>query len=131
MEHIIRNKFKERPRGLKLVGYILAGISLAVLFAFLFGYFVMLLWNWLMPVIFGLPCINYWQAVGIIVLARLIFGGFGHGHDSHKKHNKPWLKDCCDDEKTKKWKYYHEYWKEEGEDGFNKFVVRKNRESEE
>jgi hypothetical protein len=127
MEHIIRNKFKDRPKGLKLFGYILAGISIAVLFAFLFGYFAMLLWNWLMPEIFGLTTISYWQAVGLIVLARLIFGGFGHGGNGSKKHKKHWAKECCDDEKTKKWKYYHDYWKEEGEDQFNEYVERKQK----
>jgi len=126
MQHIMRNRFKERPKGIKLVGYIIAGISIAVLFAFLFGYFAMLLWNWLMPLIFGLPLINYWQAVGLIVLARLIFGGFGHGGNGNKSHKKKWSKDCCDDEKMKKWKYYNDYWKEEGEQQFNEYVDRKN-----
>jgi hypothetical protein len=41
---------------------IFGGIILAVAMAFLFGYFVMLLWNWLMPVLFGLKIITYWQA---------------------------------------------------------------------
>jgi hypothetical protein len=41
--------------------------------AFLTGFVVMVLWNWLMPVIFGLPEITYWQAYGLIVLAQLIF----------------------------------------------------------
>lgn len=126
MQHIMRNKFKERPRGIKLVGYIIAGISLAVLFAFLFGYFAMLLWNWLMPTLFGITIINYWQAVGLIVLARLIFGGFGHGGTGSKSYKKKWSKDCWNDEKTKKWKYYNDFWKEEGEHRFNEYVEKKD-----
>ncbi len=42
-----------------------------------FSAIVMLLWNWLMPVLFGLSAINYWQALGIFILARILFGGFG------------------------------------------------------
>jgi len=38
---------------------------------------VMLLWNWLMPTIFGLTSICFWQALGILVLCRLLFGSFG------------------------------------------------------
>lgn len=34
---------------------------------------VMLLWNWLMPVIFGLTTIGYWQAVGLMILSALLF----------------------------------------------------------
>lgn len=45
---------------------------------------VMLLWNALLPVIFGISVINYWQAAGLIVLSRLLFGGFGKfGHKNH------------------------------------------------
>jgi hypothetical protein len=43
-----------------------------------FAAVTMLLWNWLMPAIFGLPLLSYWQATGILVLARLLFGGIGH-----------------------------------------------------
>jgi hypothetical protein len=41
-----------------------------------FGAVVMLLWNALVPTIFGLAVINFWQALGLLVLARLFFGGF-------------------------------------------------------
>lgn len=44
-----------------------------------FSAVVMLLWNWLMPSIFGLISINFWQALGLIALARILFGGFGLG----------------------------------------------------
>lgn len=35
---------------------------------------IMLLWNWLMPDIFGLTTINFWQALGICFLSSCIFG---------------------------------------------------------
>lgn len=44
---------------------------------------IMLLWNALLPAIFtGVGIINYWQSAGLIILCRLLFGGFpfGHGH---------------------------------------------------
>lgn len=41
------------------------------------GFVVMELWNWLMPAIFDLTIISYWQALGLLVLGKLIFGGFG------------------------------------------------------
>ncbi len=41
------------------------------------------LWNSLMPGIFHLPLINYWQAAGLLILARLLFGFGGH-HRSHQ-----------------------------------------------
>ena len=42
-----------------------------------FGQAVLQLWNWLMPAIFGLPALTFWQAVGLLALGRIIFGGFG------------------------------------------------------
>jgi hypothetical protein len=42
-----------------------------------FGAVVMLLWNILVPGIFGVASINFWQALGLLALARLLFGGFG------------------------------------------------------
>ncbi|GHV06605.1 hypothetical protein FACS189416_7300 [Bacteroidia bacterium] len=43
-----------------------------------FSAVTMLLWNWLMPCIFGLTIINFWQALGLLAFARILFGGFGH-----------------------------------------------------
>ena len=37
---------------------------------------VMLLWNWLMPVIFGIKTITYLQAGGLLVLSKILFGKF-------------------------------------------------------
>lgn len=40
---------------------------------------VLLLWNALMPVIFHLPEITFWQALGLLVLSKILFGGFRGG----------------------------------------------------
>jgi|TARA_B100000035_G_scaffold97483_1_gene82682 hypothetical protein len=34
----------------------------------------MLLWNWLMPVIFGLPAIGYFKSIGLIIISRMLIG---------------------------------------------------------
>jgi len=41
-----------------------------------FSFVIMSLWNWLMPGLFGLHLIGFWQAVGILVLSKILFGGF-------------------------------------------------------
>jgi hypothetical protein len=60
------------------------GIAIAVTVGvFLLGYVTMQLWNWLIPTIFtGAVVINYWQAMGILVLSKILFGGF-HGRGRH------------------------------------------------
>jgi len=50
-----------------------------VLFTAIGGGVVMLLWNWLAPALFGLRLITFWQALGLLALCRILFGGFGLG----------------------------------------------------
>jgi hypothetical protein len=56
-----------------------AAIAGMVLFAFVGGEIVRLLWNWLLPPLFGVREVTFWQALGLLVLCRILFGGFGHG----------------------------------------------------
>src|SRR5882762_7340596 len=63
--------------------WILRGMKFAVfaaVFVTLFSFVVMRLWNWLMPALFGWHLITFWQAVGILVLSKILFGGFRGGH---------------------------------------------------
>ncbi len=51
-----------------------------VLFTSIGGEVVHLLWNWLLPPLFGWRQITFWQALGLLALCRILFGGFGfHG----------------------------------------------------
>ena len=49
---------------------------------------VMLLWNALLPDIFGITTITFWQALGILILSKILFGGFGPGKGDHHKHHR-------------------------------------------
>ena len=53
-----------------------------VVFIAIGGEVVMLLWNWLAPTLFGLRQITFWQALGLLALCRILFGGFGLGGGS-------------------------------------------------
>jgi hypothetical protein len=55
---------------------VLLVLPAAALFLALIGYVVMSLWNGLTPALFGWKMISYWQAVGLIILSRMLFGGF-------------------------------------------------------
>lgn len=85
-----------KAKGFKMV---LFGIAILALFTTV----VMLLWNALIPAVFGLEAINFWQALGLFALARILFGGFGlfgkgmmmhgamHGKGGNPIHDK-WMK---------------------------------------
>jgi hypothetical protein len=49
------------------------------LFLFIGGEVVMHLWNWLLPPLFGWRTLGFWQALGLLALCRILFGGHG-GH---------------------------------------------------
>jgi len=47
------------------------------LFIAIGGEVVRLLWNWLLPTLFAFRQITFWQALGLLVLCRILFGGLG------------------------------------------------------
>ncbi len=75
----MRKRFRELRLPLKIL-IVLGMIAAAAGFTFLFGLFVMLLWNWLMPDIFGLPRIDYWHAWGLVLLSHVLFKSWGGRH---------------------------------------------------
>lgn len=124
VEHQVKNKFEVFFKGaFKVIFMIIA----AILFLLLFGYGFMLLWNWLMPEVFGLPSLSYWQGVGILVMAKLLFGNFeGHHKKQGKGKRKHFRNNNCDAWKKdiSKWKFYDDFWKDEGEKAFDNYVNR-------
>ena len=56
-------------RVLKIAAIAVVGIAVG-------GEVVTYLWNWLMPGLFGWHTISFWQALGLLVLSRIFFGGF-------------------------------------------------------
>ena len=65
---------------------------------FIFSSAVMYLWNAILPEVLGVHMITFWQAVGILVLSKILFGGFGmhhhnrsHIHQTHEMREK-WMK---------------------------------------
>jgi hypothetical protein len=48
-----------------------------LLFLAIGGFVVRELWNWLLPSLFGWPRVTFWQALGLLALSRILFGGLG------------------------------------------------------
>lgn len=129
----MKNYFKHKLRSKNpavIVGTILFIILMALVFFTLFGYLIMYLWNWLMPAIFGLTTITFWQAVGLCLLSKIFFGGFGSDKSSKKD-------DRCKSKKTgkksssefSKWRHYDSFWQEEGEKAYEEYIFRKSQSS--
>ncbi len=68
---------KKQFKGLKIVGFVILGAACVTAL----GFGVMLLWNWLVPELFHGPVITFWQALGLFILCKLLFGGFMKDND--------------------------------------------------
>jgi hypothetical protein len=112
-------------KGLRIAGMVVLGVIGAALFALVFGWLVMILWNWLMPMIFHLGEITYWQSFGIVILAKLLFGGIGGprgGRGRGPWKGNPWGGNPWEGKHGRDdWRLYHEFWEQEGREAFERF----------
>ena len=115
MSHDYPRFIRRMPRPLRAIGAIIGGVILIAFFALALGAIVMVLWNWLMPSLFGLATINYWQGFGILVLAQLLFGGHtGHRDKSpRRKHS---------DERIPEGPLFDKWWAREGRPAFEAHI---------
>jgi len=91
-----------KNKGLRIFLHILFFVAVFAAFTAV----VMLLWNALIPSIIGWGSINYLQAAGLLVLSKLLFGGFGHHrrfpfrkHGKHDRHLHETMKNMSRDER--------------------------------
>ena len=80
-----------RKKLLLIAPFAIAGV---LIFIALGGQIVKLLWNSLIPAIFGLPVLSFWQALGLLALCRILFGGLGisgsHGSRIRRRMEERW-----------------------------------------
>lgn len=138
MKNIVVNKKldikgKSPFKILKFIGF---GIIILILLI-AFGGVIKILWNALMPEIFGLKEISYFQGVGLLLLSRILIGGFGS--DKSSNDNRQGLKNYkvgpvsvkvgppVEEEKTNSEDdSYEEWWAEEGESSFEAYNEKKS-----
>ena len=95
-----RKRWSEWPTGAK-VGVIAAGVLVVVPgLVTLCGVVTMGLWNALMPAIFKLPSISFWQALGLLLLSRILLkGGAGHAGHRYWRRRQVWKRMQEDDQR--------------------------------
>jgi hypothetical protein len=81
--------------------FIVAPLALAA-FVFIGGEIVMHLWNWLAPALFGWHHITFWQALGLLILCRILFGNIGgHGRGRGRHMGPRWAKNMTEEERER------------------------------
>jgi type IV secretory pathway TrbL component len=69
----------------KAVLILVTVVGTLVLVGFILGFPLMFLWNWLMPMLFSLPTITFWQAVGLNLLSGILFNKTNFNNKSNDK----------------------------------------------
>ncbi len=110
-----KDRWSTKPKSVRIAGHVTMGLLIAGSFALLFGYATMALWNAILPQISSLPPLTFWQAVGFLVLARLLTGRFSHGHPGSRFHRRR-TEDGPD--------RYAEWWDREGAAAFEAYLRR-------
>jgi hypothetical protein len=81
-----------RPRWRKIIWIAPLAIVGIVAFIAIGGEIVLRLWNWLLPSLFGWRQITFSQALGLLLLCRILFGGLGV-RGSHRSHMRSRMRD--------------------------------------
>jgi hypothetical protein len=87
-----------RPRVKRLIFIAPLAILAMALFIFIGGEIVLHLWNWLLPPLFAWRPITFWQALGLLVLCRILFGAHGWhrpGRSSIRRRMQERMEDRC------------------------------------
>lgn len=119
---------------LKIALFAIVGVALAILFGLAFGWVVQYLWNHIVVSLFPIRAISYLEAVGIIVLCKLLFGGFGGGH------NHDHVRDRRDRSRRFDYRHAHEFfgdnkdefaafWESEGKEAYKAYTERKKQQN--
>jgi hypothetical protein len=129
---------------LKVIGFVILGITVVIGI----GFVVKWLWNSLMPELFGLKEITYWQGVGILILSKIFFGGISSNSSSkncdsnsgkvkgvigkaiheemqqefYKEYEKKQTEEHSTSENIDQDKLYEKWWAEEGEKKFEDYL---------
>lgn len=121
MSNDFKTGFKKLSKGRQIFLGLSGGIVMVFFVLLFFGTVVQFLWNATIASIFDLSPISYWQAIGLLILAKLFFGFGGSsasnkGKTSRKRRDGPPSGD----------EGFKAYWKNEGKDAWEAFQAGKS-----
>ncbi len=103
-------------RPYRIARHIVLAVAAAIVLVLVFGWVVMVAWNTVVPPVFGMAALAYWQAVALLVLARILAGRFTGGH--HGRFHRHGRGPC------RGGALYSVWWDAEGEAAFRRYAER-------
>jgi uncharacterized membrane protein YraQ (UPF0718 family) len=117
----------------RIVAAVCGGLLLAVCIGLVLGILVKLLWNNTVSPLFGWPTVSYWQAVGLFILARLLFHIGHHGSNHHNncfdRRFHHWIganDNVCNDDPSMADENFKNFWHDEGRDAYARYCENNN-----
>jgi len=132
-------RYSEDPRmrtAQRVVFWVVVGLAGMTAFGLLFGVIIQWLWNATLADMFGLPAITFWQAVGVFILAKILFGFGGSSGPSGSRHRdaRKKARKAADarvaaeaTEEASEWpaiaddEAFRRFWREEGKDAYEAY----------
>ncbi len=108
-------------RGEKYFVYALMGVAAVIVFGSLFGLLVQFLWNATLVGLFGVGEISFWQAIGVLILAKLFFGFGNSGSSSRGTKRRKKRSAKHDDDDLMKEQAFRDYWDREGKAAYEAY----------
>ena len=102
------NHSRHRFHPLKILFYVIVFIA----FVSIFGWIVMFLWNAILPDTVGVKPLTFWKAVGLLILAKILFGGFGGRKGFGKKSPRSYWRNKCKNMSEEEREQMKSKWKE-------------------
>lgn len=119
--------------GVRIGAPVAGGLLFALVLAFIFGFFVRLIWNGIMPGLFGVSVLTYWQSFGLVLLTRMLFGSWGqvtrgvppgvHLHAGEESLATIGLGGTLRSSRHRR-AGYSDWWREEGKRAFDEYVAK-------
>lgn len=128
-EHYTRRQVEKTVMG--IARPVVTGVFVVFVVAPILGFFIQLLWNSTIAVMFELAPISFWQAVGLFILAKLFFGfggssgsssGSGQGKSRHRKS----ADTSTGEAEPKGDDTFTAYWRDEGKAAYETFLATRN-----
>lgn len=126
---MISSYWHSLPKALRIPLTVVGIAAAGVVFFLVFGYLVMWLWNHVLAVVFDIPSVTFWQALGLFVLAKLFFGFGGGGQGGERKKRRERRHAGQTEDRSGEWPQtdyaFKAYWREEGKRAYEAYLASK------
>ena len=128
---MIRSYFSTLPKAYKIPLIVVGVAVVGTAFVGGLGYIVMWLWNHTLAVVFDVPTLTFWEALGLFLLAKLFFGfgggsGGGAKRERHGRHGHRKIGASAEEHVPHTDDLFKQYWRDEGKHAYEAYLEQRS-----